>query len=180
VHKFADTVASVKANLKRERTPKNYLPGGITLSESFSIEGIGPYRNPLFTFMLFVEGNDFEPEHIAELYKSKQASDLPNLLCFLNKGIVINARFTIGASGEVSPPLPLNICPELAMPEQGKSDRWAFIPFAQEHSFASTFGMLYFVLVSQLRSCVLLPPDILAYVRPFLLESGPGQIHVFR
>src|SRR6266852_6660663 len=67
IQDFANTVATLKTELKRQQTPMTYFPGGMALSESsFRIDGVGPYKNPLFSFMLFVEANDFDIDHIAD------------------------------------------------------------------------------------------------------------------
>jgi len=174
VHTFVDNVARVKSELQREEVPPTYLPGGINLSGSgVSLPGAPRYRNPLFFFMVFVDSNDFQIADIEELYSTMPDSELPNILCLLDRGVVLNAKVPAGAEGD-TPLGIINIRPEFNTETAGETNNWIFVPFGTlENRIGANFGFLYFVLTQHLGSCILEPPNLLQYLnRMFKYDGG--------
>src|SRR5258708_10604753 len=81
IHKFSDNLKRIQDQLQRE--PFRYVSAG-----RFSPL---PYGNPLFSFMFFADKGDFDIEQISELYRTQPESELPNIVCILNKGVIVNA-----------------------------------------------------------------------------------------
>jgi hypothetical protein len=173
VRKFVETLARIRSDLRRDETPPTYLGAGIKLGAGLSTNTGIPYRNPLFSFMLFVSSSNLQISHIMELYASKPASELPNVLCFLDKGVVVNAKVLTTEGGHESLGS-INIIPEFSKEAAGESNHWVFIPFGtDDNRLGANFGFLYFALVTHLKSCVLMAPNMLDYLnRVFSYEEG--------
>jgi hypothetical protein len=172
-------VALLKRDLSRAQVPPTYIAPNVELGPGMTGGLSVPYRNPLFTFMLFVDGDDFSLDHVREIYSLKPAAELPNVVCFLNKGIVVNMRFTVSAPGAARKWPSLNLLPEFHQPAAGEMDRWAFVPLGTEdHPLAASLAVLYFSLVTHLSSCILHKPDLLAYLNPVISGSCSGRIDV--
>jgi len=182
VHGFVNTLTKIKNGLRREQTPKSYLGGGISLSSLdglLSIECPMPYRNPLFSFMLFVQSNGFQPEHILDLYRSTPRSDLPNILCFLDSGVVVNTDLPMTPDGAYAQGSGYNLYPEFNNPEPGLVNRWLFIPFETEnHSLSGNFGFLYYSLITHLKNSVLISLNMQTYMRD-VFPIGNIKMKVF-
>jgi hypothetical protein len=64
--------------------------------------------------------------------------------------------------------LRISINPELKSDEEWKQSRWVFLPFGnEENRLGTNFGVLYFMLAAHLRSCVLMPPELMNYLHRF-------------
>ena len=174
VHTFVQNLARVQTELQREKVPPTYLPGGIEVSGSgVSLPGAPPYRNPMLSFMVFIDSNDFQIADVEELYSSTPDSELPNILCLLDKGVVLNAKVPVGAEGD-TPLSSINIHPEFNTETAGETNNWIFVPFGTlENRIGANFAFLYFVLAQHLGSCLLEPPNLLQYLnRMFAYEGG--------
>ncbi len=105
---------------------------------------------------------------------------LPNLLCFLNRGVVANMRLAEDPAVAGQGPRSINIHAEFNQEEPGRVNRWVFFPFGtDDRALAGNFGFLYFALVTHLQSCVLMPPDMLAYLQAVFTPSGKMEATVF-
>jgi hypothetical protein len=137
------------------------LGSGINVAPGITTGVNVPYQNPLFSFMLFASANDFRLEDLEELYRSKASGELPNVLCLLDHGVVVNARVIDTPDGHNLGSI--NIRPEFNKePEAGsnESDRWIFIQL----DLAASFGFLYFAPVQHLGSSRLYTPNMLDYL----------------
>jgi hypothetical protein len=182
VHKFVKTIAELKSNLKRDQTPKETLPhylrrrGDTPLITNLAqLYELVRYRNPLFSFMLFVDSKDFQMDHITELYESEPAAHLPNVVCFLDKGIVLNAQIRSDEDGfEILESY--DVWPEFYADVSGY--HWCFAPFGEDtNRFGSNLGVLYFMLMEHFMQCILMPPRMLIYLkRCFSYEKRQVQI----
>ena len=98
IENFIETIRMIKNVLKREHTSANYVGNGLSLGTGFSTSEKRPYRNPLFSFMLFVASEDFDPSNVGSLLKSTHIAELPNVICVLDRGILVNAQTQIYAT----------------------------------------------------------------------------------
>jgi hypothetical protein len=172
IQAFADTVRAVREKLTRPPAPPSGVgsgtePGGVTSGER------RPYRNPLFSFMLFVSAGDFAHEQVADLFKSTPPRLLPNVVCFLNRGVILNGRATTRDGGKHSLRA-VNVHPEFNEALGITDGHWAEVRFgAPAGRPAASLAFLHFAIVSHLRSCVLLLPDLQPYLQAlFNLETG--------
>lgn len=176
IEAFSDTLSEIRQRLSRSQTPQHYTRAGFELNEhDFKIEGAEPYQNSFFSFMVFAEATDFEVEHVLDLYSRKVVLDLPNILCLFSKGVVLNVRLPVNDGGNVPAPMHINVHPEFNTEETGWVNRWVFRPAG----LAETFGFLYYALINHLKSCVLMPPDMVAYLQRVFLSGDTVGIRVF-
>jgi hypothetical protein len=173
VRKFVKSVAHVRTDLKREPTPPTYLGSGLNVGRGITTGVTIPYQNPLFSFMVFANAGDFHESDLDELYTSEGAGVLPNIVCLLGKGVVVNVK---AATSPSSRPMSININPEFnRAPDAGVDwfNTWVFVPA----DLATSFGILYFALVTHLRGCRLMPPNMLDYLNNIFRTSvSSGRI----
>jgi hypothetical protein len=151
ISKFVGKVSKIKRNFKRAKIEVPNTNSAI-------------YANPLFTFMFFVNSDDLNYAELDQVYTRKHISHLPNIICFLDRGVVVNARF----QGNLTPAF-LNITPEFNLPKEklGErvSDNWILMPHEQisNHEWVN-LCRFYYILMSHLNSCVLDKPYMTAYL----------------
>ena len=180
LHNFVEVLKKLKSELHREKTPVDYVEG-LSSGEGVEItsESSNPnytYKNPLFSFVFFADGSKFNPEDkdIKQLYCSTPVTYLPNIVCLLNKGVILNGEFLLRSKGYLSlgPP---NVHPEFNKP--GSVHNWAFVPFGvDEPSPGANLGFLMTVLSGHLRTCKLMHPDMLKYAGK-LFTYGEGVVY---
>src|SRR5262245_12384225 len=82
ISEFAGTYQSIKTALQRDATPLTYLGNGLNLGEGLISHANVPYRNPLFSFMLFVDSGDVDEKDLRLEYSGFSDEYLPNVVCF--------------------------------------------------------------------------------------------------
>lgn len=175
VQEFVEQIGEVKRDLKRDPTPKTYIGNGVSIGGNMATSEPRSYRNPIFSFMLCVNGEKFDVTHIAELFRTTAAGDLPNVICLLDRGIVVNAQILPEPNENGQYQIgPLNLAPEFNAELAGGNGRWCFIPFGDENiRAASNLGFLWFALIHHLQASVLMRTDMLVYLnRLFTFTSA--------
>jgi len=166
VREFMQKLQKIRSGLHREPTPKLYIGSGVTLGEGFSLSDPKPYKNPLFAFALFVDGDRFDPAALQPLYSSTKVPELPNVVCILNKGILLNA--VIDQPDGYTKLGPVNLVPEFNEALGITGARWVFVPFGEEDfRIGASFAFLYFAIVTHLRSVLLMQPNLHTYMEGF-------------
>jgi hypothetical protein len=173
IHRFSDTIRRIRSELKRAKTPTNYLGNGIALGEGFALSDNRPYKNPLFSFMLFVGGDHFGIADVRDLYKTELPENLPNVVCILDQGLLLYARMQKQDGGHYVFKS-INLIPEFATKTDEQENRWAFVPYGDNSNRpAMTFGVLWFLLMEHLRSCLLSEPRLMQYISDLIsFEAG--------
>jgi hypothetical protein len=159
--KLVEAVTFVKSTLRREPTPSNFATG---LGAVPMLYGDWPYRNPLFTFALFAEAGDFEIEHVAEAYAGVPWKCLPNVLCFLDKGIVALCEMVRRADSDEYSVGPLVTVPEFATVDGGEQYAWVLLPMGEgAEREAGNLVTLQWAIVTHIEKTVLMPakPEML-------------------
>lgn len=175
VEAFAETIERIRTGLVRQETTANYLGPGVVLGGGLSLAGVPSLRNPLLSFMIFVHSGDFDPSRVQALLSSKPRAALPNVICLLDKGVVVSMRVLQSGDGKVSPGA-FSLWPELEVKETPSGTlSWVFLPFGQDEIRpGASLGFLYGFLTRHLNSCVLTHADPLTYLaRLFTVEAGP-------
>ena len=127
--------------------------------------------------MLFVDGTGFDAEHIMDLYNTREASALPNLLCFLNRGVIMTVQEVLNPGGPSRQIGGVVSFPEFKRADSRVAYRWAHIPFGDAtHEAGANFGMLWFGLAGHLKSCVLEHPPLTSYGFEILGRSGEAYV----
>lgn len=157
IRKFSDTLVSIQSQLYREAS----MPKPAPYQQ--------PYSNPLFSFMFFAEAGDFTIEQVLELYQTKPASDLPSIVCLLNKGIIINMvkdkkqpawKPLMQIESDV-----INLVPAYDRSQRGLKYHWVFTEHGTtDKSLAAHFAILYYTLTEHLQRCHLIPPHLEKYL----------------
>lgn len=164
VEHHSENLAKIRSELKREQTPPNYISSGINFGEGFNFQSERPYRNPLFSFMLFVDSNDFDIENIIPIYETKPPTELPNVLCILNKGVAVNMRYKKYQEGE--PVINLNVIPEFGKSGTDEASQWFFVSFeGVEKGLGKCFSYFLHVVSWHLKNCTLMQPDLFKYMK---------------
>jgi hypothetical protein len=93
IEAFSSTIARIRTELYREETPAGYLPGGVQLTSALGIFTKSPTPlNSLFSFMFFCDSGDFHPDEVRDLYSSRPAHELPNVVCLLDAGLILYTK----------------------------------------------------------------------------------------
>jgi hypothetical protein len=168
IHEFSDKIAWIRSTLQRESN-KQSLSGWSDLASKMDLpESIYGSSNPLFAFMLFVDAGDFVIDDIRDLYATKEHRALPNILCFLNKGVIqfkLEGQWVNGHSWSFDS-LHTGLSEEVNLMQQsGQSGHWYFNQFeGVEGQGGTTLGFLVALLSSFLKRCRLIEPDMYAYL----------------
>lgn len=128
------------------------------------------YDNPLFTFICFASGENFIFDDIITLYKSTPAEYLPNIVCILDKGVILN----VGINADENH---TNILSSVYLyPEMVTTldPSWAFLEYGDIDTRAgSNIAIFWSILATHLRLTKLFPPDMIHYVDQIIsLTSG--------
>jgi hypothetical protein len=189
IEKFSETVAELKKEFVRDRT---------TLSDKLGITATGPititssnadpYRNPLFTFMLFVNSDEIDFDAVRQFYKKTVPEHLPNIVCLLDRGCILNfSAITESENPKFITPKYVHPIPEFDIqlikgafdPSTAKplSSHWLLTqPSDQTRGAGANLMTLHGLLFDAMRRIVLKPSDLTTR----LLNLTNSQVpHVF-
>jgi hypothetical protein len=131
--------------------------------------------------MFFVKSNPHTKllvRHINDLYASKPAGEIPSVVCFLNKGLVVQ-EVSVNLTGYPEPMV--NARPESGM--IGARYRWVLNSYGQDESGAGNLGALFEILGKHLEysreertNMALLKPDFALRERHMLTQEYPFMI----
>jgi hypothetical protein len=177
VEAFTQTVKNIQSTLRRSPV---FSGRWANRAEREILEYTYGSLNPLFSFMVFVEGAGFSPKDIRDLYSSTPAFELPNVLCFLNQGVVLFKKEGSWANNESwsyysAHPLLEN---EVNLTvTSGYSGNWYFTQFGtEENRIGANLGVLYSLISSFLENCVLGSPNMSTYMDQIFTVQGSEQI----
>ncbi len=180
VREFTDKIAKIKSMLQRNTRQRS--DNDWSLSSKMELpESMYGSSNPLFAFMLFVDAGDFAVDDIKELYTEQHYKDLPNILCFLNKGVLqfkIEGCWTTGESWSFDSLHP-GLSEETNLIQQsGQSGHWYFNQFGnEENRSGANLGFLIATLSSFLKRCGLGEPDMYEYLSSVFEPRESSKIY---
>ena len=163
-----ESIATVKTALQRESTPSNYVPG---IGPVPQVSGGWPYRNPLFTFAVFGEGRDVTLDDVRRAYEGVPWSRVPNVLCFLDLGIVTLCNMVVNDEGRrvLGRSVPV---PEFAENSDQTDLVWALLPMGDISSRqGANLAALEWLLMNHLARVVLMPTAA-EMLYPYLTNAG--------
>lgn len=175
IESFIESTKNIYENLKRADTKPEQLSqdfalhggSGITLNS----EEKRPYKNPLFKFIVFIDSNDFQINDIKQLLIDTDDKFLPNLICIIDKGIIIKAQI-IDENG-VKSLGPVELFPEFIKAENQDKYDWVFLELGEDTTrAAANFAFLIFALNSHLKNCLVMKPEILTYFNGMFNHKG--------
>lgn len=176
VKKYVDKINRLYSTLSRKDTPPTQLSKDIAIQSGGAITITSgdkrPYKNPIMKFMFFVDGGDFEIGQVAELLKNSDKKVVPNFLCILNKGILVQSHMP--NTNEQNQLGPLELFPEFIADEKRGEYKWVFIELGQgANPLAAHLAFVFFALNEHLRNCLVLRPNLMTYFnRLFKVNSG--------
>lgn len=158
---FSDNIRKTKTELN---WPKKNLV--VTAHDKGGVQSQNPVTlDQLFTFMVFVDSSEFKPEEMESFYKNTPAEYLPNIIYFVDKGVLLSMKFG-GQDGMY--PMEMNLYPEIAdrMGLVQYSSKWCLRLFADDDKVVGlgmAFFTFYYLLMSHFESCNLRPASLLPY-----------------
>jgi hypothetical protein len=181
---FVKKLRLLDGSLSREQTSTNFISTG--RGRGFSIVGHSssdkrPYKNPLFSFMLFLNSDGLNPQKIFDQFHTSGVDlrHLPSLMCFLDRGILCMLQFETTKGDE--PRIQMRAVHDLPLfahlyQEPGTFSDWAWL-VSDQPDFVSgnALAWLYIQLLGHVRNSTLMPPDIAEYGKKLLLD--PDKMH---
>jgi hypothetical protein len=164
IHAFSDTLKSIHSQLQRDSF------------RAVSAHWFSPlpYGNPLFSFMFFADKGDFDIEQIRELYRTQPESEHPNIVCILNKGIIVNTASHVWKNSrqkwepaEQGQPESISLIPALNDTHRrwGREFHWVLTEHGDnDKSLAANLANFYYPLIQHLQHCQLTAPNLTEYV----------------
>jgi len=173
IQSFSDTLREIRTQLQRE--PFRGTPTQRPNYDAVFYPFIKPFGNPLFSFMFFADAGDFKIDQIRELYQTQPAAELPNIICILNKGVIVSTASHIRKNSQqawepVEPghPRAISLIPERNDEYQtyfNVQSHWNLIEHGDdEMSLAANLAHFYYPLIEHLQCCQLTLPNLTEYV----------------
>jgi hypothetical protein len=149
IQAFAQKLRSIKQNLSRQTTR----------------------RNPLLSFLVFVNANGFALDDVEEFYRANPLDELPGFACFLDHAVLLHAKFLRNDYGDLLP-VAYHTTPFVDS-EPGKDNRWALIQWGSpERRLGANLMFMCVALLQHIQSCVLNPPNLYGYLVLSLDHQG--------
>jgi hypothetical protein len=164
---FITTAERLDKFLERKKISPNFINTGGKGIEVDVPTTKNPFQNPLLTFMFIAQSDTFSFEHIKEEYKNTNWGYLPNILCFFDRGIIVN----INKKALDKKVLKINLYPEFFY-DNKEDNEWILLEFEKKRS---TLGTLYYIVLEHLNTCVLGLPNMLDYMQQ-IFEIKPDNI----
>ncbi len=169
ISNFTERYQSIKNNLQREQTPISYIGGGISLGKGLNLDVTVPYRNPLFSFMFFVDSGDIDEKHLRAEYSNLSDEYLPNIICFADGKVIVKANLIPTDEGLKVGSMDANSHSILSRNDL----HWLYFDFTNEnYNGGQALSILILQILSHLNTCVLKPPRIIEYMKLILAESA--------
>lgn len=165
VYDFSENIKRSKLELKRTSISPNFIESA---NSGFHIEEpvtTLPLRNPLLTFMFFVNSSNFNSSDLSEFYEKTDNTYLPNFLIFLDLGIIINISKKDFDNGIVK----INLYPEFETEE----NIWVLFDLQGENN---VLIYQYMLILEHLNNSVLSIPNIRNYTMN-LFDFSISNIH---
>lgn len=167
IQHFSDVIRRIREGLHRETVPLTHLGNGLNAGAGMNVvHNFGlPYRNPLLTFMIFVDKGDFNFQDIKEFYQETESANLPNVVCFVNGGVISYVSYGLTEDKNIHYHWSLQtLYPELVGPEV-VNHSWSHAEF---NIVGGSVAHLLFTLLLHLQSTMLKPPSISEYMNGLL------------
>lgn len=149
---FSKNIKRTKSELQREKIDPKYIE---TANSGFYVEQELtrlPERNPLFSFMFFINSSKLNATKVGKFLASTPNSELPNIIILLDKGVIVNVNKSEYEAGR----LKINLYPEFETDE----NIWLLLRIEEEQK---VLIYQYMMLLEHLNNCVLSTPNLRAY-----------------
>ncbi len=157
-------IGEVKSTYYKAKDPIREFSNSISGIQSSHWRNV-TNRNPLFSFMFFVDASTFQLNDVKELYCNTPVDALPTVICFLNRGILCHSRFGRNGYGALLP-LAYHICPaEDTKPNT--ENHWTLLSW-DANPAARNLMFLQVILSQHIETCRLEPPDLQHYLLQYI------------
>lgn len=149
---FSINIERTKKELVREKIDPNFIESS---NSGFHIEEPVtnlPLRNPLFSFMMFINSSELNSKDLHDYYSITNNSNLPNILVLLDQGVVLN----INKEDFENKIVTINLYPEY----EKEDNIWVLMDLQSENNVLTYF---YILVIEHLNSTVLTTPDLRKY-----------------
>lgn len=155
IAKFCDTIEEIKNEMYRDIEENTAFAGlkDNTYLHHLGVNSLAPVFNPFFSFMVFVDIGDFRVEHFSKILQSFEEKYLPNIILFLNGGVLFKSNIKEqGVSFDYHPEF------------SGEHSHWTFYENREtDNHLGLNLMILYFYLLMYLQGSHLRPPDYFEY-----------------
>lgn len=151
---FCSNIKRSKLELKREKIQPNYIETGNTGFQVNEALTDLPLRNPLLTFMFFVNTSTVSLSDLKDTLNTMDRIALPNFLVFLDQGIVLNLNKERFENGEIV----INLYPEYETAESV----WTLMEL---HGESNILTYQYMLIVEHLNAAITSVPNLRAYTQ---------------
>jgi hypothetical protein len=159
IESFSDVLEDIKGRLFHDQIPNTAFNGvnSHTLLRDIALARGNRILNRIYSFILFVDGGDFDFEDIAQFYINRPRSLLPDIAVLLTLGTIV-----YGAVRD-------NRFEHTRYPDETEGDDhdWYFWPFQGDKTGileGNHLGFLYYNLLEHLSNSYLEPPSLSKYV----------------
>jgi hypothetical protein len=167
------------STLNRADVPANYIrgySGGFYFGSGFVSSDRKGAQNNLFTFMLFAGSGDFSVADGAKLYSSNAADKFPNIVCLLDRGLIVYTQFDkFSPSDGKYENLSFLSQPSRPAIDKDRVFAWTLYSNGNNEPRALSWGALYGILADHLMNNTLKPESPIRYLQR--LASTP--VHQF-
>lgn len=151
---FSKNIQRIMQLLKRAEIPSDFIEcSNITFSIGQPVTNY-PLRNPLLTFMFFVDSTNLKLNELGLQIKETGNQYMPNYLVFQDWGIVLNLDSEEFKNGRIK----INLYPEFAK----EANEWKLL---QWDNPGDILAYQYMMLVEHLNSSVVTIPDLKTYTK---------------
>lgn len=152
IDKFSKNLKRFKSNIKRKSIEPNYIETGSTgiLVENPLTKL--PLRNPILSFMFFIDSSSLDMEKTGELLRKIDNKFLPNFIVFLDIGIIVNINKKDYDNGKIK----INLYPEY----ESEDNVWVLIEMNDSNN---VLIYQYMLILEHLNNSIVDTPDVRKY-----------------
>ncbi|MGK7391823.1 MAG: DUF6602 domain-containing protein [Candidatus Cyclobacteriaceae bacterium M2_1C_046] len=152
---FCSNIGRTKKELLRDKIPSNFIESG---NSGFQIEeplSSLPLRNPLLSFLFFINTDNSSFTHIGEILKNLNKHELPNFIVFLDQGLIVNVNKSLFENEGI---IKINLYPEY----QDEDNIWVLMAMDEENNVLT---YQYMLIVEHLNNSLSLTPNLHEYTK---------------
>ena len=152
IKKFVSNIQRFKREMVRDKIEPNFIEAGS--SGIFTEKNLTdlPLRNPILSFMFFIDSTHFKSSNFKEAMNEYGNSCLPNFIVLLDQGIIINVDKESYETNNIK----INLYPEF----NNSESKWVLLNFDDQHKILAYHYML---ILEHLNNTVLSSPDMKKY-----------------
>lgn len=165
--KFIISISRFKKEMERESiSPHSFESGSAIIQLQNNLTNL-PLRNPLFSFMFFIDSSQMKMNEIGKLLRDTENKNLPNIIVLLDQGLIVNVDSELFENDNIQ----INLYPEFS-----KNSKWVFIEMSDGGNSVLTYQ--YMLIQEHLNNCILGHPQVLEYTKNLFSFSTSNFIEL--